>query len=196
MNVRIVYRLTKLRVLTSITNRTRVSVWIFGLIYYLLAAVILITRLSLISYLLNFKKGRNLAPLGLISHPSLQVTSSFLDTTILGQASMGIAMHLYLILLSLLLSLETQAAQSIFKSFSKTIKNILHIPEDPSLPSAWDFNDLSFSGITYAFLGLLWPRTFARLPHVKCLVHPEESFDIAILGCPFDTATSHRPGIS
>jgi hypothetical protein len=29
---------------------------------------------------------------------------------------------------------------------------------------------------------------------VKCLTHPEESFDIAVLGCPFDTAVSYRPG--
>ena len=36
--------------------------------------------------------------------------------------------------------------------------------------------------------------TFAHLPHVKCLTHPEEDFDIAILGCPFDTAVSYRPG--
>ena len=29
---------------------------------------------------------------------------------------------------------------------------------------------------------------------MKCLTHPEESFDIAVLGCPFDTAVSYRPG--
>lgn len=47
----------------------------------------------------------------------------------------------------------------------------------------WDF-DFGFSGI----------NTFAHLPHVKCLTHPEESFDIGIIGAPFDTAVSYRPG--
>ena len=41
---------------------------------------------------------------------------------------------------------------------------------------------------------LIQHSTFAHLPHVKCLIHPEESFDIAVLGCPFDTAVSYRPG--
>ncbi|KAL0473819.1 agmatinase [Neurospora intermedia] len=44
--------------------------------------------------------------------------------------------------------------------------------------------DWSFSGIT----------TFAHLKHVKCLTTPSEKFDIAIVGAPFDTATSYRPG--
>lgn len=29
---------------------------------------------------------------------------------------------------------------------------------------------------------------------MKCLTHPEEAFDIAVLGCPFDTSVSYRPG--
>jgi len=29
---------------------------------------------------------------------------------------------------------------------------------------------------------------------VRCLTHPEETFDIGILGIPFDTAISYRPG--
>ncbi|KAJ8607100.1 hypothetical protein MRB53_040536 [Persea americana] len=48
---------------------------------------------------------------------------------------------------------------------------------------AWDF-DFSFSGI----------ETFAHLPHVKCLTNPDEKYDIAIIGAPFDTAVSFRPG--
>ncbi|KAL7274874.1 hypothetical protein RUND412_002207 [Rhizina undulata] len=47
----------------------------------------------------------------------------------------------------------------------------------------WDF-DYGFSGIS----------TFAHLPHVKCLVNPEEKFDIGIIGAPFDSAVSYRPG--
>ena len=35
------------------------------------------------------------------------------------------------------------------------------------------------------------PRTFARLPHV---VVPHEDVDAAVIGIPFDTATSYRPG--
>ncbi|KAF4123240.1 agmatinase [Geosmithia morbida] len=45
-------------------------------------------------------------------------------------------------------------------------------------------HEWSFSGIA----------TFAHLPHVKCLTNPEEQFDIAIVGVPFDTAVSYRPG--
>ncbi|KAI2487511.1 Agmatinase mitochondrial [Pyrenophora tritici-repentis] len=44
--------------------------------------------------------------------------------------------------------------------------------------------DWSFSGIS----------TFAHLPHTRCLTHPETTYDIAILGAPFDTAVSYRPG--
>ncbi|KAH7028318.1 arginase family-domain-containing protein [Macrophomina phaseolina] len=44
--------------------------------------------------------------------------------------------------------------------------------------------DWGFSGIS----------TFAHLPHVKCLTEPETPFDIGIIGAPFDTAVSYRPG--
>lgn len=44
--------------------------------------------------------------------------------------------------------------------------------------------DFGFSGIS----------TYAHLPHVRCLTQPEEGFDIAILGIPFDTSVSYRPG--
>ncbi|OBT62319.1 hypothetical protein VE03_09067 [Pseudogymnoascus sp. 23342-1-I1] len=43
----------------------------------------------------------------------------------------------------------------------------------------------------WAFSGI---STFAHLPHQKCLVYPEELYDIAIIGSPFDTAVSYRPG--
>lgn len=35
---------------------------------------------------------------------------------------------------------------------------------------------------------------FAHLKYVKCLTTPSELFDIAIVGAPFDTAVSYRPG--
>jgi agmatinase len=44
----------------------------------------------------------------------------------------------------------------------------------------------------------LWPfqgiNTFAHLPHHKCLLRPEETYDVALIGVPFDTAVSYRPG--
>lgn len=46
--------------------------------------------------------------------------------------------------------------------------------------------------------GLQWPYagigSFAHLKHTKCLTTPSELFDIAIIGAPFDTAVSYRPG--
>ncbi|KAJ3350473.1 hypothetical protein HDU83_009673 [Entophlyctis luteolus] len=44
--------------------------------------------------------------------------------------------------------------------------------------------DSVFSGIT----------TFATLPYEKCLFDKDVTYDIAIIGLPFDTATSYRPG--
>ncbi|KAI1504161.1 agmatinase [Biscogniauxia marginata] len=46
-------------------------------------------------------------------------------------------------------------------------------------------------GMDWGFSGI---STFAHLPHVKCLTNPNELFDIAIIGAPFDTAVSYRPG--
>ena len=46
-------------------------------------------------------------------------------------------------------------------------------------------------GGLWAFQGV---NTFAHLEHHKCLVEPQEEFDIAVIGVPFDTATSYRPG--
>ncbi|KAF2691049.1 Arginase/deacetylase [Lentithecium fluviatile CBS 122367] len=44
--------------------------------------------------------------------------------------------------------------------------------------------DWGFSGVS----------TFAHLPHTRCLTRPESAFDIGIIGAPFDTAVSYRPG--
>ncbi|RYP67298.1 hypothetical protein DL771_007316 [Monosporascus sp. 5C6A] len=46
-------------------------------------------------------------------------------------------------------------------------------------------------GVDWGFTGI---STFAHLKHVKCLTTPTELFDIAIVGAPFDTAVSYRPG--
>ncbi|TGJ87713.1 hypothetical protein E0Z10_g1015 [Xylaria hypoxylon] len=46
-------------------------------------------------------------------------------------------------------------------------------------------------GTDWAFSGI---STFAHLKHVRCLTTPSELFDIAIIGAPFDTAVTYRPG--
>ncbi|KAF9740586.1 hypothetical protein PMIN06_000311 [Paraphaeosphaeria minitans] len=52
-----------------------------------------------------------------------------------------------------------------------------------SLQEKWG-TDWGFSGVS----------TYAHLPHTRCLTHPETAFDIGIIGAPFDTAVSYRPG--
>ncbi|CAK9440141.1 uncharacterized protein LODBEIA_P42410 [Lodderomyces beijingensis] len=46
--------------------------------------------------------------------------------------------------------------------------------------------------------GSLWQfqgvSTFAHLDHFQCLVEPNQTFDVALIGVPFDTAVSYRPG--
>ncbi|KAI5777594.1 Ureohydrolase, partial [Geopyxis carbonaria] len=46
-------------------------------------------------------------------------------------------------------------------------------------------------GYNWAYSGV---ATFGHLPHVRCLTNPKTPYDIGILGVPFDTATSYRPG--
>lgn len=50
---------------------------------------------------------------------------------------------------------------------------------------------IDWHNIQWGFQGI---STFAHLKHVKCLVEGETTFDIGILGVPFDTATTYRPG--
>ncbi|KAL1889173.1 hypothetical protein Cpir12675_005896 [Ceratocystis pirilliformis] len=54
---------------------------------------------------------------------------------------------------------------------------------DVSLEEKWG-TDWGFAGI----------QTFAHLPHVKCLVEDKYPFDIGVIGVPFDTSVSYRPG--
>ncbi|KAL8723049.1 MAG: hypothetical protein Q9225_000591 [Loekoesia sp. 1 TL-2023] len=66
-------------------------------------------------------------------------------------------------------------------------------PEQDPLPSSqgaddelhrkWDA-EWTFSGIS----------TFAHLKHVKCLSNRDVPFDIGVIGAPFDTAVTYRPG--
>lgn len=55
--------------------------------------------------------------------------------------------------------------------------------KEPTLEELWD-GDWPFQGI----------NTFAHLDTHKCLIDPESQYDIALIGVPFDTATSYRPG--
>ncbi|EEH40174.1 guanidinobutyrase [Paracoccidioides lutzii Pb01] len=43
----------------------------------------------------------------------------------------------------------------------------------------------------WGFAGI---STFTHLQHVRCLLEPDDPYDIAILGTPFDNAVSYRPG--
>lgn len=57
-----------------------------------------------------------------------------------------------------------------------------HLREE--LLKKWD-QEWTFSGIA----------SFAHLKPVKCLIEPDERYDIAVIGAPFDTAVSYRPGM-
>lgn len=45
--------------------------------------------------------------------------------------------------------------------------------------------------LQWGFAGI---STFAHLEYTSCLTKPSESFDIAIVGAPFDTTVGYRPG--
>ncbi|KAK2050496.1 arginase [Colletotrichum somersetense] len=47
---------------------------------------------------------------------------------------------------------------------------------------------------THWRIGFTGIGAFAHLKHAKCLTTPSELYDIAIIGAPFDTAVSYRPG--
>ncbi|KAM0787565.1 hypothetical protein ACM66B_003635 [Microbotryomycetes sp. NB124-2] len=59
-----------------------------------------------------------------------------------------------------------------------------HVSQNLWIETYGNLPDLSFSGI----------NTFAHLPHKKCLEDSSVNFDIAIVGAPFDTSVSYRPG--
>lgn len=81
----------------------------------------------------------------------------------------------------------------VLASFARTSSFYDNPEQDPLPPTGpdsaeelhrkWDF-EWGFSGIS----------TFAHLRHVKCLSERDKPFDIGIIGAPFDTAVSYRPG--
>jgi agmatinase len=46
----------------------------------------------------------------------------------------------------------------------------------------------------YGQTGDLSFTSFAHLPHIRCLDNPSAELDVAIVGMPFDSAVSFRPG--
>lgn len=56
-------------------------------------------------------------------------------------------------------------------------------PDSDDLNTIWG-QDWPFSGI----------NTYAHLPHTKCLLDKNLTFDIGVIGVPFDSAVSYRPG--
>ncbi|KAL6247366.1 hypothetical protein RBB50_005712 [Rhinocladiella similis] len=81
-----------------------------------------------------------------------------------------------------LAALLPYSSASFYDNPKVEIRSETEIPLE-ELKAKWDY-DWSFSGIS----------TFGHLKHVKCLTTPYEPFDIGILGAPFDTAVSYRPG--
>lgn len=81
------------------------------------------------------------------------------------------------LLCSILLSLVTGHAHS------SPDQQVIDEDRLTELHRKWN-EDWGFSGIS----------TFAHLEHVKCLTHPGRLYDVAIVGAPFDTAVSYRPG--
>ncbi|KAF2702908.1 Arginase/deacetylase [Pleomassaria siparia CBS 279.74] len=73
-------------------------------------------------------------------------------------------------------------------AYSGWSKSDIQQPDDPrehirELQRKWG-SDWAFSGIP----------TFGHLDHVHCLTEPDEHFDIGIVGAPFDSAVTYRPG--
>ncbi|SCU95947.1 LANO_0E11958g1_1 [Lachancea nothofagi CBS 11611] len=63
-------------------------------------------------------------------------------------------------------------------SFASSVQH-----NDQDLEQMWG-QDWPFSGI----------QTYAHLPHERCLIDKSLDFDIGIIGMPFDTAVTFRPG--
>jgi agmatinase len=99
-------------------------------------------------------------------------------------------MKLSILLSSLLLATATVSAhpgghheeRAVFSQSSQSSHPTY--PTNTTLAPNWWNDIVPYGGI----------NTFAHLPHVFCLSQPSETFDIALIGAPFDTATSYRPG--
>ncbi|OBA19584.1 Arginase/deacetylase [Metschnikowia bicuspidata var. bicuspidata NRRL YB-4993] len=81
----------------------------------------------------------------------------------------------------LLLALAICGVNAQYKVSEKHVINTEN--EAPQLQDIW--------GEAWPFQGI---NTFAHLPYKQCLVDRELTYDIALIGVPFDTATSYRLG--
>ncbi|KAJ6570150.1 Arginase/deacetylase [Mycena vulgaris] len=75
----------------------------------------------------------------------------------------------------------------------------LHHELYPDLDHLVDVVDVSAEPWTSKYgaqidLGYTGPLSFSHLPYTRCLDDGAARFDIGIIGMPFDTATSYRPG--
>jgi agmatinase len=73
--------------------------------------------------------------------------------------------------------------------FSDAVPSDTSARRDPSSSETWAEKygaqpDLAFTG----------PLAFSHLPYIRCLEDTDRAFDIALLGMPFDTAVTYRPG--
>ncbi|KAH8829845.1 Arginase/deacetylase [Flagelloscypha sp. PMI_526] len=83
----------------------------------------------------------------------------------------------------LILATTSWAHQHAFQATNAAARQ--SIANEPYFAKYGEQNDMSFTG----------PLSFAHLPYSRCLSDLDTpSFDIAILGLPFDTTTSYRPG--
>ena len=86
---------------------------------------------------------------------------------------------------------RAQHAQALFSAAdahgypSKAQQGYIPVPEsDQWLAKYGPQLDSGFSG----------PLSFAHWPYARCLEETSQQFDVAIIGMPFDTTTSYRPG--
>ncbi|KDQ31518.1 hypothetical protein PLEOSDRAFT_1037749 [Pleurotus ostreatus PC15] len=86
---------------------------------------------------------------------------------------------LHTLLLSLVYAHQT-TEQAAFTS----VQDPIDISKEPWTSKYGLQHDLGFTG----------PLSFSHLPYARCLQDASNKFDIAILGFPFDTTTSYRPG--
>ncbi|KAF9492205.1 Arginase/deacetylase [Pleurotus eryngii] len=86
---------------------------------------------------------------------------------------------LYTLLLSFVYAHQT-TEQAAFTS----VQDPIDVSNEPWTSKYGLQHDLGFTG----------PLSFSHLPYARCLQDASNKFDIAILGFPFDTTTSYRPG--
>jgi agmatinase len=93
---------------------------------------------------------------------------------------------------TLLVALHWQALTSCAHRqypLSDAVPSDTSMRRDPSSSETWHEKygtqpDLAFTG----------PLAFSHLPYIRCLEDASPAFDIALLGMPFDTAVTYRPG--